>query len=1645
MPTKNNKRSYIGGTTSEARKKYFNYDKELTQVVTNLATSYGISPALVIDRLAHEGLIDRAIINNNLISTGSVVDVFGPSLFSNNNNSTYNSPYGLLGLDNIYDTYSKGITKTKRPINIEKMTTRNESGEIVNSGKTKNLYDTLELFTAELASRRNQVKEQYPNLTDTELDSATAARYNSTNRYFKQLMNSGEYKTKYPIDVKGVNIPTPTKTDTKYIQDQTHTINMDRAFRTAPKETFIYNDKSWNPKLFMTDGYIDESESPIVKHFLNNYAVQNFTQPNKVNFIQEKYKCGGRRKAQLGLDIREGGIAIPIAPNMYYMKGRSHDNGGIAIGPNNKNGLEVEGGEVIKVGKNDVKVFSSVPLLRGVSPAQLVMGGANPNKVFNAQEEFKDRNRINDDGTTYETGGQKTINISDMPSVFRGQKINGRYVQLGVPPATNKANKLDVNFKQRLSALNDDMKDFIMEGVKYGQQILPKSLRKYYAKGINILNSPGVHDISNAAQKITQVKAILDEKKTGGIYIKPSKRGTFTAAATKHGMGVQEFVTKVLANKEDYSPTMVKKANFAKNASRWKKELGGNYEPKRNEKGQVVLDPNNPDDVKWLHEQQGKRGAKAVHKGQREFIEGTLNRTTPVILGVAAANPITTATSLAGGYLLGEAGEFGGELYKTLTGEDYTREGKVIGQTIGGLAGPIGAKLFGKGATNAWNAYKTNKLNSTQTLVDVPELGLTIRPSIRTNKPKQLNVSNNQKYLPTDVEDLTWKEPKALLETQAQVTRRDLKNFNRWAKLFGYEPVPLRYAETKSIADRHVQDRIKQHNTFLRGVAKPNKLQKQAIEYELAKEGITNPTDYDVYTYMATHSAPTTGAGRADLRPIQVRKHKVGNFNLSKTSDSPIGALYTQGSGRGAAGYAGMGPESGGHRRTGVVVEVARPTNFRPEASYAEWVKENDFNFGNIKSRGFHKKVADRVVETGKAPEGYSLSIEDKQNLFNEIKNEFAARPEPVYETAKHALDYIKNHRPDIVKNITQLDESAFNSLSTDSKRAYNKYLGKLMILNPKTVSFSKEVKKENDRFKNIYRDAVILENKRHKNKYISDIDYNPEDYTQPDYSVLKSTSRNRGNAQQHYIFRAPIGEKILEGRGFYLPTEEEIINATTDHYTLWTPGYSRNTRKFGGIKKFKYGGMIYEINGNVKNALMSARPKAQYGKEKKINNDIKIGDDNLIYKRGIDGNWYTDGTTYEKSKYYMREKPVLSGGKRSDGTIVKPKTKSQSLPELVVTASKPLTKENKDAVESKGYIISGKTENHLTGQRRSANRHPVPDYIGKRPETTNKKEAVKSSTNSTPRKGRAQTKSVSAVDNGPKVTRSPHAYTNYKGETKIASSPYNNVGILKNIAGDSTYDVSQLGSPEYKAAKAKLNTPSTGGGTQAKDGRWVGQYKATNAGDWIGLGSNVLGSLASYFITKNAINKMPDPVKPIMTQAAKLKTRYNIEPQLTNVREAEQMNRAAVRRNTASSNTSLAREQRLVNESRGTRNQLYGQKENIETQLINQDRLNRQSVRMNNVRTYNDYLNRLIATRQTQNQLGISNVNNLISGLTGSVNNILGNIESRRATNNTIRSIAAANPNVDARLIGGFDYYIDPITKKKYNKNQQYVGTING
>ena len=126
----------------------------------------------------------------------------------------------------------------------------------------------------------------------------------------------------------------------------------------------------------------------------------------------------GKRRAP---KIVRGGRAIPFGnpnDNLYYLQGRSHAKGGIDIGTNPRTGIEAEGGEVVQIKPNELRVLSAQDFIGGgVSPAKQVLAGANPDRVFNEQERFKDRHRINDDGSKYETGGDKTYNAGILPTV----------------------------------------------------------------------------------------------------------------------------------------------------------------------------------------------------------------------------------------------------------------------------------------------------------------------------------------------------------------------------------------------------------------------------------------------------------------------------------------------------------------------------------------------------------------------------------------------------------------------------------------------------------------------------------------------------------------------------------------------------------------------------------------------------------------------------------------------------------------------------------------------------------------------------------------------------------------------------------------------------------------------------------------------------------------------------------------------------------------------------------------------------------------------------------------------------------------------------------------------------------------------------
>lgn len=230
------------------------------------------------------------------------------------------------------------------------------------------------------------------------------------------------------------------------------------------------------------------------------------------------------------------------------------------------------------------------------------------------------------------------------------------------------------------------------------------------------------------------------------------------------------------------------------------------------------------------------------------------------------------------------------------------------------------------------------------------------------------------------------------------------------------------------------------------------------------------------------------------------------------------------------------------------------------------------------------------------------------------------------------------------------------------------------------------------------------------------------------------------------------------------------------------------------------------------------------------------------------------------------------------------------------------------------------------------------------------------------------------------------------------------------------------------------VSTSTPAKGTTSSDGKGQGKFKNLTTADWIGLGSNVAGSLASYFASRRAINKMRGPGQPTLISANKLKTKYNINPQLDRIREDKFEAYRDIDSNTASSRVSLARKQRVRNAAGKAANELYGNKENIETNLINQDRRNQQSVRQFNAQQYNQYIDRKAAFDNGIREAKVTNINNLFSGINAGIQDMISRYENRKALNNTIGAMRASAPNVDDRIMrdAGVDYDEFIIRKRR-------------
>lgn len=459
-------------------------------------------------------------------------------------------------------------------------------------------------------------------------------------------------------------------------------------------------------------------------------------------------------------------------------------------------------------------------------------------------------------------------------------------------------------------------------------------------------------------------------------------------------------------------------------------------------------------------------------------------------------------------------------------------------------------------------------------------------------------------------------------------------------------------------------------------------------------------------------------------------------------------------------------------------------------------------------------------------------------------------------------------------------------------------------------------------------------------------------------------------------------------------------ISNTRNHIGKYTKGYSRKSRKFGGKN------MIISINGNVKNGLIHSpsstgclRNKFAVG-GKRINRhgrtweyDEQIGAYVPITNRTINRisaypiNKSARGETIIGSDYTFRN------GRWSKNNNVNTNTNKPNIdngnrrPQYYAERRLPLFEDG--AGITSGLVRAGWSHGNNKGV--SMNNTNIPSL------------SETKSNGKTPRGGRS--KSNQSTQSVP--TKTPPIAVYNRNLPKVeASIP-------------TTLPVS-------------TSTPAKG--TTSSDGKGQGKFKNLTTADWIGLGSNVAGSLASYFASRRAINKMRGPGQPTLISANKLKTKYNINPQLDRIREDKFEAYRDIDSNTASSRVSLARKQRVRNAAGQAANELYGNKENIETNLINQDRRNRQSVRQFNAQQYNQYIDRKAAFDNGIREAKVTNINNLFSGINAGIQDMISRYENRKALNNTIGAMRASAPNVDDRIMrdAGVDYDEFIIRKRR-------------
>lgn len=1187
-------------------------------------------------------------------------------------------------------------------------------------------------------------------------------------------------------------------------------------------------------------------------------------------------------------NIIRGGNAIPLGDNFYYIKGRKHSAGGVDIGADPKTGLEVEGEEVMKVTPKEVRVYSSVPFLQGNSPAELVMGGANPDAVFNAQEEFKDRNRINDDGSKYKNGGKIYDASKNYERAAKAREWTD--VLVGLFDPTPISGVLDI-----INARNNDRSN--AEMVLAGLSVLP---------GARVLSK-----LTRGLGRLTKNQSIIKEGKKISDVVNRDK--TLQKAISSFNQSARDgTLAERMRRREIYTPG-----------------------------GDVDLDRIQGEHIKNYN--------KAIHYFDRYNKLSDSNWANYENFAAASRGINTTV----------DAYNIGKESVNLVTDENKTNKKKLGGN---GRVTNVDGKQSDR--------YKNDNNND-------------INQHFVLRSLNRNNVGNNK-----TVTDILTKDGTAIRFEEAPYSKVDSLVAN---SIIGDKSLWNAHHLVKSVRAGLTSNPFKYiYNTvenvtngvyeeLLGNIIGKDKAIDVKFHGNINKKPLGGNLPTNQNDFLDTWNASRLATGRYNNQLGDGRlERQAESRNTAREFHSPIGFAMNYG------------------KRAAIRTPSMSDTDYRKE----------------IARNAQSMKLRLNTPETGQGVIGGAYHAPTHSSYVNQ--EEFTKDPT------------VRTHENAHASRATEQEQAISDILGSSSSSTYlrrpTEVYSRLMQfrqannLDPNTVY-------DKDSFRELRKTATDYNLiNTFKEDEVIDLLNNVAMRNDPNQLNL-----NNINLNTVPVYAAKYGTKRKSKMGKVIS-----INGNVRNGLIHTP--SREAFAYGGERKPRFNGRYSKPGLHNLSLLASAiiMPKGTVDKEPEkprragwadLHNRLVTAD---ISQKPLDAKRDNTSVAHVISETEKRTHKFSIGGraKAKVGSGFRINDKKYNVSDtinykgqqyLVTDRNEaiPLFNTNSNIIDNDidipttdvttsqlaRNVVNGLANNAPTYKKNGETHYFVEAPTVSVPNSDYDMDALQRMILSLPVGTRSNTSSSSTGSNNKRQSVSiPVASINPLDGSKVVSASDENAAMIRRnlaptvvnrLTKNANNDINYLPIQEDIAKTRNLDNIQFG----------------------INLGSSAIDALMSNIFVNQLHSYTPPTITaptisnpgeiklneedlkdipaPILMAAAKLKTRYNANPQLAKIEDETRRTMRDIDRNTSNSRVGLARKQLAALRGQEAKNQVYAQKENIETELINKDKLNQQEVTARNLARYDQYNQALAAqmanrarlrlaadTANVQNRLAVSTAN---------------------------------------------------------------------